>query len=128
MEFGIASYAAITAIAFLAGYIWKTSDKLDDKWIPGVCGVAGGILGVIAFLIKVPDFPARDYLNAAAVGVVSGFAATGIHQIYKQLTKNKPAAIVEPEAAEEAEEAEEAPETTEATTTESIDDSTDTSQ
>ena len=89
MEFGIASYAAITAIAFLAGYIWKTSDKLDDKWIPVVCGIAGGILGVIAFLIKVPDFPANDLINAGAVGIVSGFAATGIHQIYKQLTKDK---------------------------------------
>lgn len=127
MDLGIASFAAITVVAYLIGYIWKTADTLNDKWIPAVCGISGCVLGIIAFLIKVPDFPAQDYLNAAAVGIVSGFAATGINQIYKQLTKDKPAAIVEPEP-ETAEVAEETSETTEATTTESIDDSADTSQ
>ena len=34
-----------------------------------------------------PEFPASDYLTAAAVGIVSGLAATGINQVYKQLTK-----------------------------------------
>jgi uncharacterized membrane protein HdeD (DUF308 family) len=87
MELGIASFAAITIIAYLAGYIWKTTDKLPDKWIPCVCGAVGCILGIVAFLIKIPDFPATDILNAAAVGIVSGFAATGINQIYKQFTK-----------------------------------------
>jgi hypothetical protein len=33
-----------------------------------------------------PDYPATDYMTAAAIGVVSGFAATGIHQIGKQLS------------------------------------------
>lgn len=85
MELGIASFAAITAIAYLIGYIWKTADKLDDRWIPVICGVSGCALGIIAFIINVPDFPANDIITAAAVGVVSGFAATGINQIYKQL-------------------------------------------
>ena len=34
-----------------------------------------------------PDFPANDVINAAAIGVVSGLAATGINQIGKQLQK-----------------------------------------
>ncbi len=88
MELGIASVAAITVIAFLAGTVWKNIDKLDDKWIPSVCGSIGLVLGIVAYFIKVPDFPANDVINAAAVGVVSGFAATGINQVYKQLTKN----------------------------------------
>lgn len=88
MELGIASFAAITVAAYLVGYIWKTADKLPDKWIPCVCGVTGCILGIVAYLIKVPDFPANDIINAAAVGIMSGFAATGINQIYKQLTKD----------------------------------------
>jgi hypothetical protein len=33
----------------------------------------------------IPDFPATDYLTAIAVGIVSGFAATGVHQVYRQL-------------------------------------------
>ena len=35
-----------------------------------------------------PDFPAPDALTAVAVGIVSGLAATGAHQIYKQRTKD----------------------------------------
>lgn len=89
MELGIVSFAAIVVIAYLAGYIWKTADKLPDKWIPCVCGVVGGVLGIIAYLLKIPDFPANDLLNAAAVGIVSGFAATGINQIGKQLSKDE---------------------------------------
>ena len=89
MDFGVASFVGITVIAYLAGYIWKTAEKLPDKWIPCVCGVVGLILGIVAFLIKVPDFPANDVINAAAVGIVSGFAATGINQIGKQLTKDE---------------------------------------
>jgi len=103
MDFGIASYAAISVLAFIVGYAWKTADKLNDKWIPTICMVFGTILGIVAFLIKIPDFPANDILNAAAVGAVSGLAATGAHQIYKQLTKNKASDadtghVIEPEA------------------------------
>lgn len=85
MEFGIVSVAAITVIAFLVGYICKTAEPIQDKWIPIICGVTGLVLGVVAFYIKMPDFPAQDVINAAAIGAVSGFAATGIHQIDKQL-------------------------------------------
>ncbi|MFQ9093825.1 MAG: phage holin family protein [Ruminococcus sp.] len=31
-----------------------------------------------------PDFPVQDVLSAAAVGIVSGLAATGANQIFKQ--------------------------------------------
>ncbi|MFR5731244.1 MAG: phage holin family protein [Clostridium sp.] len=30
-----------------------------------------------------PDFPAADVINAAATGIVSGLAATGVHQVVK---------------------------------------------
>ena len=33
-----------------------------------------------------PDFPAGDAISAAAVGIVSGLAATGAHQAVKQMT------------------------------------------
>ena len=53
MDFGIASVAAITVIAYLIGQGCKASEKISDSWI----------------------------------GIVSGLAATGVNQIYKQLTK-----------------------------------------
>lgn len=84
MDFGIASVAAITVIAYLIGELVKASG-LDNKWIPIICGAAGGVLGVMAMLSGVPDFPAGDYITAVAVGIVSGLAATGVNQAVKQL-------------------------------------------
>ncbi|WP_418772196.1 phage holin family protein, partial [Neglectibacter timonensis] len=51
-------------------------------------GLLGGILGVVGMLFM-PDFPANDFLTAAAVGIVSGLAATGANQIGKQLAGGK---------------------------------------
>lgn len=84
MDFGIASVAAITVIAYLIGELVKATG-LDNKWIPIICGSAGGVLGVVAMLSGVPDFPAGDYITAVAVGIVSGLAATGVNQCVKQM-------------------------------------------
>lgn len=88
MDFGIASVAAITVIAYLIGQGCKASEKVKDNWIPVICGCVGAVLGVIGLFIM-PDFPATDVLTAVAVGIVSGFAATGINQVYKQLSEKK---------------------------------------
>lgn len=85
--FGISSVAAVTTICFLVAEMVKAT-ALDNKWLPVLCGVVGGILGVVAWRIM-PDFPAGDAVTAIAVGIVSGLAATGGHQIYKQLTKDE---------------------------------------
>ena len=86
MDFGIASVAAITAIVYLIGQIVKTINKVDNKWIPIICGTAGLLLGIAAFYIGMPDLPAADPITAAAVGCVSGLSATGINQAIKQLS------------------------------------------
>ena len=86
MELGIASVAAITAICDLAGVGCKASEKVKDELIPVVCGVTGGILGV-AGMYLMPDFPAGDVINAAAIGITSGLAATGANQVLKQVSK-----------------------------------------
>lgn len=85
MDFGIAGVAAITIIAYLIGAAVKAT-ALDNKWIPIICGAAGGVLGTLAMSIM-PDFPAHDYITAVAVGIVSGLAATGANQCVKQLGK-----------------------------------------
>ena len=86
MDFGIATVAAITAIVYVIGLTVKNT-SLNNKWIPSISGVAGILLGIAAYFIGVPDFPASDVLTAAAVGAVSGLAATGINQVAKQLNK-----------------------------------------
>lgn len=86
MDFGIASVASITVICYLAGLLVKSSPWNNDKYIPIACGLTGGVLGVLALYTGLPDFPAADPLTAAAVGIVSGLAATGVNQMAKQLT------------------------------------------
>ena len=84
---GITGVAVITVICFLVGQAVKVTG-LDNKYIPVIVGAAGGVLGVVGMLVM-PDFPAADYLTAVAVGIVSGLAATGINQVYKQLNGSK---------------------------------------
>ena len=82
---GMTSVAAITVICLLIATAVK-STKLENKWLPTICGLCGGILGVVGML-TMPDFPATDYLTAIAVGIVSGLAATGGYEAVTQLRK-----------------------------------------
>lgn len=84
---GIAAIPVITVICFLVAEAVKLT-ALDSKWIPVICGICGGALGVIALKVM-PEFPAVDILTAVAIGIVSGLGATGAHQIYKQLSKDE---------------------------------------
>lgn len=82
---GIVAIPVITVIVFLVVEAVKAT-PLDNKWMPVIAGGIGGALGVVAMFVM-PDFPGADPLTAIAIGIVSGLAATGAHQIYKQLTK-----------------------------------------
>ena len=84
MDFGIAGVAAVTVICYLLAQAVKAT-ALDNKWLPVICGICGGVLGCVGMVVM-PDFPAGDPITAAAVGIVSGLAATGINQVYKQLS------------------------------------------
>ena len=86
MDFGIASVAGITVICYLAGMGMKASEKVKNEVIPVACGCAGAALGVAGMFIM-PDFPAQDVINAAAIGIVSGLAATGINHEIMQLVQ-----------------------------------------
>ena len=80
---GIAAIPVITVICFLIAEAIKAT-PLDNKWLPVICGCLGGALGIVAMHVM-PDFPGTDILTAIAIGIVSGLAATGAHQVYKQL-------------------------------------------
>lgn len=81
---GIAAIPVITVICYLIAEAIKAT-ALDNKWLPVICGSLGGILGVVALYVSPSIIPATDILTAIAIGIVSGFAATGIHQSVKQL-------------------------------------------
>lgn len=81
----MATVAGITVICFLIGMAVKVS-PLDDKYIPVIVGICGGILGGIG-LKAIPEFPVGNIIDAIAVGIESGLAATGVHQIGKQFSE-----------------------------------------
>ena len=83
---GIESVPVIAVIVFLVVQAVKAT-PLEDKWLPVIAGAVGGALGLAATYLM-PEYPAHDPLTAVAVGIVSGLAATGAHQIYKQFTKD----------------------------------------
>lgn len=86
MEFsGIGSVSAITVICYLIAQILKMT-PLANKWLPILCGILGCVLGILSLYV-VSNFPAGDIITAAAVGIVSGLAATGANQVFKQLTR-----------------------------------------
>ena len=78
--------AAIAVICYLVGLIVKATPD-PNQVIPIVCGVVGLILGLVCHFTGLDVLPATEPVTAAAVGVVSGLAATGINQVAKQLTK-----------------------------------------
>lgn len=86
-SFGIGGVAVITIICYLVGEAIKVL-AIDNKYIPVIVGLCGGLLGIPGMLLM-PDFPATDYMTAVAVGIVSGLAATGVNQMFKQVGEKK---------------------------------------
>lgn len=68
----------IVGICFCVGYILKNSfSKLPNKYIPAIMGV----LGVVLAVWIEGQFTAQVLL----MGLISGLASTGSHQLFSQL-------------------------------------------
>lgn len=65
----------ITAACLCIGYVMKKWLPADDKWIPTVLLILGALSGLILFGV--------DY-EGIVKGMVSGLAAVGFHQVFKQ--------------------------------------------
>lgn len=81
---GVVYFPAIAVIVYVLVELIKAGG-VDGKWYPGIAGVLGIVLGIVCILIRVPDFPAGDLVTAAAIGGLSGLAATGADQLVKKL-------------------------------------------
>lgn len=82
-------FAAIVVCCYLIGAIFKAIN-LDElnRFIPIICGIVGGALGIIIFKTIPGYIPAENWLVALCIGIVSGFASTGINQVYQQFKKD----------------------------------------
>lgn len=79
---------AITVITYLVGMAVKAIPVIKNDLIPVIVGICGGVLGIVGMHV-IPDFPAQDWLNALAVGIVSGLASTGADQVGKLFVKSE---------------------------------------
>ena len=80
----LGTVVGIVIISYLIAQGVKQT-KIDNKWLPFICGVVGANLGVVGWCIGIPDFADQDIYTAIATGIASGLAATGANQVYKQL-------------------------------------------
>lgn len=77
MEFITAYFIPVVLLAgLIVGYIMKNFLPTDNKWIPLVLALLGAVLGCVAN--KTVD------LNSIVAGAMSGLAAVGLHQAFKQ--------------------------------------------
>ena len=95
-ELGFIAFPAIVAVVYLIGATLNAiNNEVLDKFIPVICGFCGGVLAVVVFKTIPGYIPAENWLMALAIGIVSGFAATGINQAYKQFTKDQAITAIE---------------------------------
>ena len=78
----------IVVLCYLIGMGLKAWDKFDDRKIPFLMAVCGGLIGVIVYFVE-PSMlgDIGGIISAIIKGVVSGLCATGVNQIYKQAKK-----------------------------------------
>ena len=78
---------AIVVISYMITETFKMF--INNKYLPIVAGISGGMLGVLSFVLQIDIMPATDIVSALAIGIISGLAATGSNQIIKQIKKKE---------------------------------------
>lgn len=78
---------AIVACVYIIVAIAKKAELVPDKFVP----LFAGVLGVLFSFWLNHGFSFDIFFQ----GLASGFGATGVNQIYKQLTKEEPKEEIE---------------------------------
>ena len=82
---------AIVVICYIVAELFKLVFKKKTKiykGIPILVGLVGRVIGVVTYVVdpKIIGTP-PNILCAAAIGIISGLASTGSHQVIKQILK-----------------------------------------
>lgn len=87
MEEYISIPAVVVIVYLIAEAVKAFGGENVKKYIPIICGACGAVLAALMLVICPEFIPAENVFEAIAIGIVSGFSATGINQLYKQLKK-----------------------------------------
>ena len=77
---------AITVMVFLLGELIKNLFPTIKRFLPAISCVLGLIIALLCSFFIPEALPNTDLLSSLACGVVSGFAATGAHQLKKTVS------------------------------------------
>jgi hypothetical protein len=88
LEFSIVTITAfVGAINELVKFLFTTYTNVDiKKYIPIVSICTGLILGIIGYFMPSVQM-GSNIIEAIFIGIAAGAAATGVHQVGKQLNK-----------------------------------------
>ena len=82
---------ALVLILYCVAEILKvTFMKTDNRrsLLPVICGLLGACGAVAIFVLYPGLMNCANVLDAVICGIISGFAATGANQVYKQIKKD----------------------------------------
>jgi hypothetical protein len=80
------SLPVITAICLAVDKALKES-PVNSRWIPLICQVLGGVLGIAGYFLM-PEFHSGNVFVALLIGIGGGASATGVHQTGKQIVES----------------------------------------
>jgi len=86
--FDFVAVPVIVAVVYTLISLLKKETKGNEKVmtrLPVIAAIVGAILGVIGFFAAPGIVPADNVFTALLIGIGSGLAATGTHQIFKQM-------------------------------------------
>ena len=90
MEF--ISIPVIVTLCYLIGDIYKVlfRNKKDMyKLIPVLLTLMGGVIGVVLFQVDETYLGVNSIVSALEIGMISGAASTGTHQMLKKIRKKE---------------------------------------
>lgn len=70
---------AILAICIAVGFVWKNFFPADNKWIPLISAVLGAVLSCLQGIT----------VENLAAGLITGLAATGCYEAFRNLIHPK---------------------------------------
>ncbi len=85
-----ATVPIITCVVFFILEFIKLLTKSNDmfkKFIPVISGFLGMGVSVMLYYVAPTSLAVENVVHAVMIGLASGLAATGTHQIFKQIMK-----------------------------------------
>lgn len=89
MDFNFVTPGITVFIYFVAEFLKKMVLKEDNqrKWLPFICAMIGIVMAITIYFVYPKGSMASNVIEAFATGALSGFAATGFNQLFKQFSR-----------------------------------------